>query len=102
MKCFFLLIVITACKTFHPTTLHAQLPQTINESPTVINIPNYPLHDEKDLDLLLKEMGNARIVLLGEASHGTSEFYTWRTAITKRLITEKGFDLIVVEGDCNE
>jgi erythromycin esterase-like protein len=37
--------------------------------------------------------------LLGEASHGTSEFYTWRAEITKRLITEKGFSFIAVEGD---
>jgi erythromycin esterase-like protein len=38
-------------------------------------------------------------VLLGEASHGTSEFYTWRTEISKRLIAEKGFSFIAVEGD---
>jgi erythromycin esterase-like protein len=37
--------------------------------------------------------------LLGEASHGTSEYYRWRTAITKRLIQEKGFQFIAVEGD---
>ncbi|HEY8400122.1 MAG TPA: erythromycin esterase family protein, partial [Cytophagaceae bacterium] len=44
-------------------------------------------------------IGDARIVLLGEASHGTHEFYTWRTAITKRLISEKAFNIIAVEGD---
>src|SRR5215204_3559485 len=37
--------------------------------------------------------------MLGEASHGTHEFYTWRTAISKRLIEEKGFSFIAVEGD---
>jgi len=37
--------------------------------------------------------------MLGEASHGTHEYYTWRTAITKRLIKEKGFTFIAVEGD---
>lgn len=37
--------------------------------------------------------------MLGEASHGTHEYYTWRMAITKRLIEEKGFDFICVEGD---
>lgn len=39
------------------------------------------------------------MVLLGEASHGTSEFYTWRASISKRLIEEKGFKVIAVEGD---
>jgi erythromycin esterase-like protein len=37
--------------------------------------------------------------MLGEASHGTHEYYTWRTAISKRLIREKGFRFIAVEGD---
>nr|WP_262908662.1 erythromycin esterase family protein [Hymenobacter translucens] len=44
-------------------------------------------------------IGDARIVLLGEASHGTSEYYTWRSAISRRLIQEKGFQFIAVEGD---
>jgi len=57
------------------------------------------LHSSKDLDLLLEKIGDARVVMLGEASHGTHEFYTWRTAITKRLIEEKGFSFIAVEGD---
>ena len=35
----------------------------------------------------------------GEASHGTHEYYTWRTALNKRLIREKGFQFISVEGD---
>jgi erythromycin esterase len=59
----------------------------------------YPLHTSKDLDGLLNDIGDRSIVMLGEASHGTHEFYTWRTAISKRLITEKGFNFIAVEGD---
>lgn len=35
----------------------------------------------------------------GEASHGTEEFYTWRAAITRRLVAEHGFHVIAVEGD---
>lgn len=58
-----------------------------------------PLRDERDLDPLLDRVGDARFVLLGEASHGTSEFYTWRAAISRRLIEEKGFSFIAVEGD---
>lgn len=64
-----------------------------------LRIPNYPLRNEEDLDVLMEEIGDARIVLLGEASHGTSEYYTWRSAISKRLIEEKGFDFIAVEGE---
>src|SRR5690606_28060384 len=59
----------------------------------------HPLNNEEDLDVLIENIGNARIVLLGESSHGTSEFYTWRAAISKKLITEKGFNIIAVEGD---
>src|SRR5207245_6725035 len=44
-------------------------------------------------------IGDARYVLLGEASHGTADYYTWRTRISKRLIEEKGFTFIAVEGD---
>ncbi|MDP9443684.1 MAG: erythromycin esterase family protein [Actinomycetota bacterium] len=58
-----------------------------------------PLADAGDLDPLLERVGNARVVLLGEASHGTSEFYTWRAAITRRLVEEKGFSFVAVEGD---
>lgn len=52
-----------------------------------------------DLNPLIEKAGNARVVLLGEASHGTHEYYTWRTYISKRLIEEKGFNFIAVEGD---
>lgn len=57
------------------------------------------LRTSHDLDPLLERIGDAKYVFLGEASHGTHEFYTWRTAITKRLIQEKGFNFIAVEGD---
>lgn len=57
------------------------------------------LKTSRDLDPLLEKIGEASYVLLGEASHGTHEYYTWRTAISKRLITEKGFSFIAVEGD---
>ena len=58
-----------------------------------------PLETARDLDPLLDRVGDARFVLLGEASHGTSEYYTWRTAISQRLIREEGFSFIAVEGD---
>lgn len=52
-----------------------------------------------ELSQLLDQIGDARIVLLGEASHGTHEYYTWRSAISRKLIEEKGFSFIAVEGD---
>src|SRR3712207_1309911 len=52
-----------------------------------------------DYDRLLAAIGDARFVLLGEASHGTHEFYRARAAITRRLIEEKGFTAVVVEAD---
>ncbi|MCZ2826359.1 MULTISPECIES: erythromycin esterase family protein [unclassified Modestobacter] len=58
-----------------------------------------PLRDPGDLDPLLERIGSARIVLLGEASHGTHEYYAWRAALTRRLVTEAGFSFVAVEGD---
>jgi erythromycin esterase-like protein len=55
--------------------------------------------DEHDYDALLSLIGDARFVLIGEASHGTHEFYAERAAITKRLIAEKGFTAVAVEAD---
>ncbi|MCH8495892.1 MAG: erythromycin esterase family protein [Balneolales bacterium] len=52
-----------------------------------------------DLDILMNDITDEELVLLGEASHGTSEFYTWRAEISKRLITEKGYRFVAVEGD---
>src|SRR5438105_3977658 len=49
--------------------------------------------------LALRQKGPARFVLLGEASHGTHEFYRERAEITKRLIEEKGFNAVAVEAD---
>jgi protein-L-isoaspartate(D-aspartate) O-methyltransferase len=52
-----------------------------------------------DLDKLLERIGGAKIVLLGEASHGTSEFYRMRERISQELITRKGFRFVAIEGD---
>jgi erythromycin esterase-like protein len=53
----------------------------------------------EDYDPLMEMIGGARFVLLGEASHGTHEFYRERAQITKRLIKEKGFTAVAVEAD---
>lgn len=52
-----------------------------------------------DYDPLMDLIGDARFVLLGEATHGTDEFYRERADITKRLILEKGFNCVAVEAD---
>jgi erythromycin esterase-like protein len=52
-----------------------------------------------DYDALLEMIGDARVVLLGEASHGTHEFYRERARITRRLVEEKGFTIVAVEAD---
>jgi erythromycin esterase-like protein len=53
----------------------------------------------EDFDTLLELAGGARLVLLGEATHGTHEFYKARAEITKRLIQEKGFNAVCWEAD---
>lgn len=53
----------------------------------------------QDFEPLLEMIGHARFVLIGEASHGTHEFYRIRAEITKRLIREKGFTAVAVEAD---
>jgi len=52
-----------------------------------------------DLGPLLKRIGEAKLVLIGEASHGTSEFYKMRSRITSELIATKNFKLVAIEGD---
>ncbi|MGZ8538955.1 MAG: erythromycin esterase family protein [Flavisolibacter sp.] len=66
---------------------------------SIIKDNAYILSDQSDLQPLFDQIGNAQIVLLGEASHGTHEYYTWRSYITQRLIKEKDFKFIAVEGD---
>jgi erythromycin esterase len=55
--------------------------------------------DDGLLPELLREMQRARLVLLGEATHGTREFYVWRDRISRALLEDGGFSFIAVEGD---
>ena len=52
-----------------------------------------------DLNPLLSRIGDARVVLIGEASHGTSEFYRMRDRISRALIETRGFNFVAIEGD---
>lgn len=66
----------------------------------VVREAAHPLIGEiEDYDPLMKLIGDAPLVLIGEASHGTHEFYRERIQITKRLINEKGFTAVAVEAD---
>ncbi|MDJ0738343.1 MAG: erythromycin esterase family protein [Gammaproteobacteria bacterium] len=58
-----------------------------------------PLIIAADLDPLLTAARAARVVMLGEASHGTHEFQVWRDRLTRRLIAEQGFEVVAIEGD---
>ncbi|HEX8905085.1 MAG TPA: erythromycin esterase family protein, partial [Longimicrobiaceae bacterium] len=53
----------------------------------------------RDYDALMEMVGDARVVCLGEASHGTHEFYRERARITRRLVAEKGFTIVAAEAD---
>ncbi len=55
--------------------------------------------DSVSLSPLLERIGNAQVVLLGEATHGTSEFYRMRSRITRELILRRGFRMVAVEAD---
>jgi len=66
----------------------------------VVREAAHPLLGEiDDYDPLLNLTGDASLVLIGEASHGTHEFYRERAQITRRLIKEKGFGAVAVEAD---
>ncbi len=55
--------------------------------------------EREDYDALLERVGDRRLVLIGEASHGTHEFYRERARITRRLIDDRGFTAVAVEAD---
>lgn len=71
------------------------------DHPTIATLQRaaIPLLADDPLDAVLDLVGDASLVLLGEASHGTLEFYTLRAQVSKRLVAERGFDAIAVEAD---
>ncbi len=68
-----------------------KLIQAISEHSLLLN--------DASLNKIVEAIGDAKIVMIGEASHGTSEFYMIRAELSKKLIEQKGFQLIAVEGD---
>jgi erythromycin esterase-like protein len=71
----------------------------VGETPEAIMSIARPLHGNAELDHIAELVAHKRLVLIGEASHGTHEFYELRAALTRRLITDYGFKAIAVEGD---
>jgi protein-L-isoaspartate(D-aspartate) O-methyltransferase len=78
-------------------------PVPANEETLVRNLADaavsFPSIEAADLNPLLQRIGSSRIVLLGEATHGTSEFYKMRERITRDLIVKKGFRFVAIEAD---
>ncbi len=76
-------------------------PSMDDSLPSLVSSNAEPFHqlETADLQPLLRRIGEARIVLLGEATHGTAEFYKMRQRITQALIEEKGFNFVAAEAD---
>lgn len=86
----------------------AVAPRVIRTAPRVSNsLPNaivrhaetFDTYEDAPLEGLLSRIGDSRVVLIGEASHGTAEFYALRARITRRLIEEHGFGIVAAEAD---
>jgi erythromycin esterase len=93
---FFILLAVVACNddNNNPTPVTNGQDSTVNLASAIVGLEGYD-----DLDTLISAIGDSRFALLGEATHGTSEFYEWRAEISKQLIQQKGFNIILVEGD---
>src|SRR5688500_6919887 len=73
--------------------------QPVGEVPEAIKAIARPLHGEQDIDRLVDLVAHKRIVMIGEATHGTHEFYDYRAALSRRLIQHHGFAAVAIEGD---
>lgn len=69
------------------------------EQTTNVAVESFGAIEKADLGPFLERVGDARVVLLGEMTHGTSEFYRMRARITMELVREKGFDVVGLEAD---
>jgi len=71
----------------------------VGEVPEAVHAIARPIYGETEIDEIAELIAHKRLVLLGEASHGSHEFYDLRAAVTRRLITKHGFAAVAVEGD---
>jgi erythromycin esterase-like protein len=82
-------------------SLHQPIARVLEELPATLrhHAEVLPSPDRQDFAESFDRFADARIVLLGEATHGTHEFYQARAQITRRLIERHGFNIVAVEGD---
>ncbi len=73
--------------------------QIVDHDAAIIRADANTISSPSDYDPLVEMAGKAQVVLIGEATHGTHEFYATRSAITQRLIDEQGFRAVAVEAD---
>ncbi|MGB8327918.1 MAG: protein-L-isoaspartate(D-aspartate) O-methyltransferase, partial [Steroidobacteraceae bacterium] len=64
-----------------------------------LSCERFPSLESADLEPLLQRIGEASLVLIGEATHGSSEFYRMRARISRELVERKGFEFVAIEGD---
>jgi protein-L-isoaspartate(D-aspartate) O-methyltransferase len=90
-----------------PAAPFSSTPLPVTARPTPISLiaggaERFVSIDRVSLEPLLARLGDARVVLLGESTHGTSEFYEMRARITRELIARKGFGIVAVEADWSD
>ncbi len=73
--------------------------QILNDYAKALMKITSPLKSEADLSPLIDQISQSKIVMLGESTHGTNEFYRWRNFISRELIAKHGFNFVAVEGD---
>ena len=74
-------------------------PTAVDDAVDAVRSAAHDLHRPGDLDRLVERFGDCTYVLIGDASHGTSEYYRWRSRLTARLLQERAFSFVAVEGD---
>ena len=72
---------------------------TLNHEAGIVAQAAHRISTAADYDRLIELAGEAQFVLIGEASHGTHDFYATRAELTRRLIEEKGFRIVALEAD---
>lgn len=102
--CFLLFVPLFSAAGWQEETaerIPEQIPETTVSLPELIydSSEHFSDIDSANLDGLLERIGDSRLVLLGEATHGTAEFYDMRARISRELIEKKGFNIIAVEAD---
>ena len=79
--------------------MNASKSNSLERDAAVVRETARSIGSKRDYDGLIEKAGDAQCVLIGEASHGTHEFYATRAELTRRLIEEKGFRAVALEAD---